>query len=348
MYYIKHTTLLICFCFSLNNALAQITITVADMPVAGTTNVYAFDTAYASGPGSSGGGQVWNFSGLLPNFTNTMVFKSPVGQPGVSNFPTSNLCMTFPADSTRQYLTINSSGFWVDGYFSNDTNNPFPLFRYNPPNEIITLPATYGTTSNSVSGYTMGMPGSPPNYDSARFQVSYYQNSVIDAWGTLSLPLGNYNVIRQNIFAITIDSVFYLQSGVWNFQTELRDTTLDYRWWANGFGVPLVEITQSPSNPYHGANFILSYTTGIPYSSNQSKYTELYPNPANDVLQVNIPKGVKAIVITDLAGKEILKKETSGGLTSIDVSTLVNGSYLLKSVSDGALGNYCTGFIVNH
>lgn len=62
-------------------------------------------------------------------------------------------------------------------------------------------------------------------------------------------------------------------------------------------------------------------------TSNTLESIKIYPNPAKDYLNVELPKDVKnfKLEITDLTGRTILNKENE---TKINVSGLTNGAYL--------------------
>jgi len=62
----------------------------------------------------------------------------------------------------------------------------------------------------------------------------------------------------------------------------------------------------------------------------------LYPNPAEDVLNLNRKTGLEDALITvfDITGKRVLNERLRG--TSIDVSGLNAGSYILRVVNNGA------------
>ncbi len=61
----------------------------------------------------------------------------------------------------------------------------------------------------------------------------------------------------------------------------------------------------------------------------------IYPNPAADYLYISGLKGKEKIVITDISGKELLYFNTvSNDQTSVPISTLSNGFYLIKIISN--------------
>jgi Uma2 family endonuclease len=65
---------------------------------------------------------------------------------------------------------------------------------------------------------------------------------------------------------------------------------------------------------------------------------KIYPNPAKDLLQLEIVNGltISEYWIIDQFGKELLKNEVAGdkSIKHIDVSQLSNGFYFLKIKTD--------------
>jgi aminopeptidase YwaD len=62
-------------------------------------------------------------------------------------------------------------------------------------------------------------------------------------------------------------------------------------------------------------------------ATNSLESVQIYPNPAKDVLNIELPKDIKhfSLEITDLIGRLVLNKENE---TKINVSDLANGAYL--------------------
>lgn len=56
----------------------------------------------------------------------------------------------------------------------------------------------------------------------------------------------------------------------------------------------------------------------------------LYPNPASDVITVNVPQGAEIITITNLVGQVISEINVDSELTSIDIKNLEAGVYFVK------------------
>lgn len=105
----------------------------------------------------------------------------------------------------------------------------------------------------------------------------------------------------------------------------------------NQFVVPVdkqvISIQVDPNNwTFEKVN---SIAVTIPEKENESYFT-FGPNPANELIHVYFPSNdgnSKTLEITDLAGKTILRKVIADKETSIDVSGLSNGTYLLRATN---------------
>lgn len=62
----------------------------------------------------------------------------------------------------------------------------------------------------------------------------------------------------------------------------------------------------------------------------------IWPNPVEDLLTINASDGIDAIEITDVTGRVVMREQTVGTQTSIDVVRLAKGSYTLRFV-DGSM-----------
>lgn len=80
--------------------------------------------------------------------------------------------------------------------------------------------------------------------------------------------------------------------------------------------------------------------SGIILSANpvETMQISVYPNPANDVLQIQLPAGERQLVtIEDVAGRIVYSQYHSAGTSSIAVADLAGGVYILRATN--AQGN---------
>lgn len=248
-------------------------------------------------PGSSGENQTWDFSTLPSNGYDFQYTTVPFAtSPSSSNYIEGNFCFK------EQYLSVTNYAYYklsttVIELIGNVENGVpgdyFPNFR-----TYFTFPFTYGLVIND-------------SYQKSISSSTQYEQITYDAYGTLVLPTGTYtNVIRRKI--ITTDS-----------------TTPRYMWLqVNPFRILLVGEVGSTNN-------VLVYQTAILNTQNNSdKAFTIYPNPVESELEIENTNSINAsIIVYDILGNIILKKEINDNLTNIDFSLLSSGLYLIKIFS---------------
>jgi hypothetical protein len=111
----------------------------------------------------------------------------------------------------------------------------------------------------------------------------------------------------------------------------------------NHFTVGLVStIVSDTTEPNGDANSVLlvddlevSYTT-VGVKEAETATTVLYPNPANDALNIQLPRYTQAqIQLIDAVGKTILTSNLYGNTATLNTSDVPAGIYVLR-VNDGA------------
>jgi gluconolactonase len=118
----------------------------------------------------------------------------------------------------------------------------------------------------------------------------------------------------------------------------------------NGVSIKIISIPETPTNVAFGGKdwktiFITagkglysmqSAIAGIPVYTSiaELKTLELnaYPNPTNGILHIGLNK-ITSLRIFDISGKEVLSTVTRLCPTTVDLSPLQNGSYIVKAVS---------------
>ncbi|MCX6294992.1 MAG: hypothetical protein NTX97_02815 [Bacteroidetes bacterium] len=222
---------------------AQITVTTADVASPIKVIYQANDTlpSVALSVGTAGVSQTWNMSMLNTSTTDTLTFVSASWVPNV-HFPTSNLVMKQGWQNNYAYMTNAVAGLTSQG-FSGTANlgaGPMIINQVNTPSEILmNFPETYlmsfsnNFTQNVPSFYFGVDPGIGFVVDSIR-QKSVQQKSVlVDAWGSLTTPLGTYNVLRSKETIVKHDTTDAFLFGSWVTNAMVSaDSTTGYTWWA--------------------------------------------------------------------------------------------------------------------
>lgn len=98
----------------------------------------------------------------------------------------------------------------------------------------------------------------------------------------------------------------------------------------NNYG-QLGDGTNTDKNTFTTIGCYPSVLSNEDFALNELK---IYPNPVNDILNFSFDKEITAVSIYNLIGQEFLSKSVNNNQTSIDISNLSAGTYLVK-VSSG-------------
>jgi len=96
-------------------------------------------------------------------------------------------------------------------------------------------------------------------------------------------------------------------------------------------------VTGLNGNPAHanelGNARVIPAALAVSQFSNDS--FEIFPNPASDKITIQAAKNIENITIYNMLGQEIISKNPSTSVANINVSTLQNGMYIVKSTTAG-------------
>ena len=322
-------------------ASAQIIVYEDELIQAGNVIIQSTDISPDTNltPGGSGDNQIWDFSILEEDETDSLIFTLPDSTPYAEFFPESNFAMFQPKDSTYVFLKREPSKLSVAGiFFDLDTLGTLPLQVEG--NEIIAqLPMFYTDQWNSSSfvDYIFEIPNL--FIDSARYKVTTEINANIDAWGKLIIPSDTFNVLRVHEQRTIYDSVWvkYAVFGWRKVDSLISSREVEkYLWWSDKYenGYSVCEMTMSPLS---GIVESISYLKRYPYLSQKEILPEpqavsVYPNPAKENISFfNDNKQELLLEIYSYSGKKlIIKHLKEKSETTFNISKLAGGIYIYK------------------
>ena len=332
----KTLLILSSFSFVITSAIAQITITSNDITIPTHLVYQSTDTLPTVSVGSAGASQTWNMTALGQSTKDTLLFESYAWAPN-ANYPTANLVVKQGSKSQFVYAISNSSSlsFLGNAGVANIGGFPTNINQTDSPAEIsVTYPYTYNSSFNNnyktKAKFYYGQTISGYQIDSIREYSSVKKTAVVDAWGSLTTPLGTYNVIRSKETKIThdtVDAFVHLLLSWQNIQMT-ADSTTTYTFWANGVGFPLVTATMDSTGNVKSVQWLTTLPAlGInEYSSSLNE--NVYPNPAqNEINFVADASKQKAIQLFDVAGRLINTVSILDEKTTISTSDFANGIY---------------------
>ncbi|MCB9319003.1 MAG: HYR domain-containing protein [Lewinellaceae bacterium] len=204
------------YCYFLAGSLlapvnAQITVTNSVFPVVGDTLHYLIGNQ----PGAinqiftpPGGSQAWDLSNLQPTQTWDQIFRDPATGTGSGMFPAASSMFNPVNSSAEIYWQVTASQVNDLGYYGLDPIGlgitlPFKKF---PGLQVTWAPLQFfDVKASSASTLTVFPASIAPasllsllvSADSFRIRIAYNRLMSIDAWGTLAIPGGTFDVLRK-------------------------------------------------------------------------------------------------------------------------------------------------------
>lgn len=358
----KHITLVI-LCLSYFALGAQITVTDQYFPQAGDTLLTATDNMPASIQiGTPGPGREWNFRSLQsPIIVRTVVRPASEGAAAV-DFPDADLVFKLN-ENAEGYYRITDNTLELIGLSGTDPINlgidvqP----KLNEPQIERWAPLNYNDTHNSTMNLSYALDADeipqdllevlPITPDSLRVRLQLQREDEVDAWGTMSIPGGTYEVLREKR---TLDQDIRLDAKIgilgWQDVTdivlELTDLGTDvlgnsqiirYYFWSEGIKEPIAVATMNEDQTAvttvdFKAEDILA---DLVQTTDRLQPTVIaYPNPAmahTNFQFIQLKPGNYRLVIYNLVGSKVWQQNyrINGPLTErVSLSDLKKGTYL--------------------
>ena len=301
-----------------NISLCQITIDSSDLlGLAGSSQAILEDKRFSIpvDVGSPGENQVWDFRSttIVDSVLAIFDFFSSQGVDFSPSFPEANLAhkITIPEEPGIElfdYFNITSSHF-INLGDSMKMISPIDTSMVSFQRDTIAnLPMSYMDTWISTEADTSGF---FPTY--ANISIDTTKNTI-DGWGTVKLPMGDFECLRLRQDVKIINQTI-LNGSVFSSDTE---TYIQYDWIAKN--VLLVANAQSQfgnTDPNftdaHGFGRLedKSGSTNVATNENKSnsfKLDQNYPNPFNPETKINyqiVEQGLVEIGVFNLAGQQV-------------------------------------------
>ncbi len=346
---------------------AQIIITNSVFPAVGDTLHYKFGNQ----PGAinkiftpPGGDQQWDLSGLQASQSWNQTMKAPQTSMHAGAFPAASVLFNPLNASDEVYWQVTGSQVLDLGYFGKD---PLGLglnllFIKIPGLEVSWAPIQFFDIHQSSSNVLTAFdaPIAPPlllnlvpTADSFRIRIAFQRIGAVDAYGTLTIPGGSFNVLRKK-------------------QTEYRSTAVDVKVAPLGWidistigGQQILPLGTDTITTFHFLNDVSkeaiaictlntaqNEVTGVQYKAvspptptfapSYPQPVLTYPNPAGHELFVHFPYEAGAgfqIKMVNQQGNLVLEQTLAASAAKADFSVpithLAPGVYALLLYRDG-------------
>lgn len=352
----KHVFLALIAALGTQLCTAQITITAADMPIAGDTLRYSFASPVGSSisPADSGTSMAWNYTlspigqavdtyktalAVNPLFVVTIgataygykvadSFPIPIPLPGVPSIQ--NLYTFFEKKSSP-------SRFQAQAFAANIGGIPTPI-NYSQPDVWYFFPLAYGNNDSSNFKLSITLPG----FGSLK-QVGF-RKSRVDGWGTITTPFYTTATpcIRVRSEIHEVDSV---QFGSFP-AIGLPRNSVEYKWLVNGDHYPALWVTsntgpggtETVNNVRYRDNPLPDTTNAVPVIANTITEIKALPNPsANGIVTLQLPDDWKVfdIEVYDLSSKLVAVVHNN---REVNIAAMPAGQYFARVMCGGNIG----------
>ncbi len=315
-------------------ATSQITIEHTDMPQIGYHVITGFDANTVFQIGEAGPDKTWNFSNAVAESFDTVSYLNPMQVPNHQLFPEADIVAYASLDESYSsvFIQVTANDMALLG-----TNGDITIFpgtsivftSFFTPAQTLQLPYNYN--DNHTINYTeVSYGGSYADgqlIDSSK-TISHVNTVMhIDAWGTMTIPAGTFQVLRSKQTDTSVDSLFTWIGNNWQFMSVNQFTDISYDWIAKDYGYIASLYTDGSTGT--GLSYMISQTT---VNTNDIKIPEtqisVYPNPATDQITISAAAQPEKVDIYNINGQLQI---TSTNRKVIDVSDLPQGVYIIKA-----------------
>ena len=347
-------TFLFLVCFTLfSSAYSQITVTNDDIAPAGTTIYDVFDTIPADNiiPGNAGSNQTWVFHNLNQHGVDTITYMLPEWTPYASDFPNANFAAESTAQNGFSYFIRNNSEISNIGLATNHVEYGLLLLDVQPEEIIMDFPVQYGDTREEDFFFIKTMGSTSSGIDSIKIKRSTHKLSNVDAYGTIDLDFGIYDVLRIKENRTIEDSIWLKIPVVgWTLYETTITTTLTYSWITNDISVGYTLLSMNIDTETSDVTKV-SYLTALPtnIASLSINKAAVFPNPAKDVVYIKLEKPINVhLFLFDNYGRIVLQKKISDdkALFSFSITALPSGLYYYKIIKQRNGKTICSGKII--
>jgi hypothetical protein len=306
--------------------------------------------------------QQWDFSFLRSANNSTAKtterYLSTTDTALLRQFPTAKLVRDIGGGQLAAY-NKTATRFELLGYKNIDLGGALrlPLIaKFLQPVLERRAPLAFNTTNRNQSNFVLAFSSDiipdtilnnlPIRPDSIRIRFQTDRQDKTDAFGTLSIPGGRYEVLRERRYEITDTKIearinplpwLDITALVLTGQQRPRDTTIRYYFWSNLAKEPIAILTTDDRDSVVLAEYkYLKINTLIKNTPNtEGGYAlSIFPNPTTSNVFFDVEMrpspSTFSLIIVDNIGREIAKKNALTGTeqrVQVDVSKWLAGIY---------------------
>ncbi len=300
------------------NVKAQLTLTKTNnQPVIGDVVLMADYDSTTAVPKATGTGMNWNYSSLtVASFTENLTYTTVASTPNASLFPTANIVLSRGGNNFEYYNNAASNIAYVGMADPSSTN----VTVFSNPGTFLNWPTAFGNSNTDPFTATDSSPTYTDNWNGA---ISFTATGA----GTVTMPNGvKHNNCLQVKTIITLTTTGSSSSTM---------TLINYEYYSSLLRYPILRLEYQTmkqgtvTNTGFNASVNTAALTGIGQNELSKANVTLYPNPAKDMINVQLPGNAIAekIEMFDVTGRLVLSSEN---VNSLNTSSITKGIYLVK------------------
>jgi len=217
-----------------STASSQITITSSDVPhTIGDWMVSTGDSVPQVTIGLAGGPQHWEFQLVNPCAVETTRIRPIDESPVLDSFPTANLLYVTetafdPVGGTHYtHYDLSPSSLLGLGWVAQIPPLTTVVVYY-PASMELRFPVGYDSTWTSDFSYTVIIDSLLSSY----IITAVDRESMIDAWGTVTTPMGTFDALRSKTTSTTITDTYFMGMLLWSDTSH----TIGFSWMVHDYG----------------------------------------------------------------------------------------------------------------
>ena len=229
---------------------------------------------------------MWDFRGFTQQFTEQITVVNPLTAPRIDTFPNANLVLSARQGVDFSFFQITDTAFFALGSFIGalDSENNLLTVNKSPVLEL-TFPTTFGTKFQSTATTEQNL-GDVGNGTTLIFVTTSERINSVDAYGTMRLDQGDFEVLRVKGSIEKVDSIFFETNGVRSFLNAIAASEEHYDWYAKESRGPLVSFQSSVGT--EAGNFLVSILdTAASSFDDTSKVVKDPPIAAFDTVRIS-------------------------------------------------------------
>lgn len=318
---------------------AQITITENNLASVGSTFTISTDSTVSETiiPGEAGANKTWDFRSLRPQSTDKIGYMLPAWTPYSEEFPEANFAAYSNSDGDAYaFFSRTDEELAAVGLVGNYADFGQFIINLEPKNVYYDFPVQYEDSREETYYFEVNLGNIMDPFDSIRFKETTHKISSVDAWGSMEIELGTFDVLRIKEETVVYDSIWGKTFGFWSLISSDEQPYTDYNWETNDetIGYTLVSMSYDEES---GKVEDVDFLNSRPVSVNDKLETSvnIFPNPTNGVVIFSFNEIINGkLSIYDSQSKMLMQKFVGSEKTEIDISNLSTGLYFYNLKND--------------